>query len=57
MQPGCKIAEAAASSATYGMTSAVLLYKDGFLRKGGRDEPIWPLSRRPSSVTQMAIRS
>ncbi|MGD2115432.1 MAG: choice-of-anchor O protein, partial [Acidobacteriota bacterium] len=35
VQPGYKIAEAAAANATYGMTSAIILYKDGLLRQGG----------------------
>lgn len=35
VQPGSKIAEAAAANDTYGMTSAIILYKDGILRQGG----------------------
>lgn len=35
VQPGSKIAEAAAAGQTYGMTSAILLYKDGSERQGG----------------------
>ncbi len=35
VQPGAKIAEAVAMGDTYGMTSAILLYKDGPIRQGG----------------------
>lgn len=35
VQPGSKIAEAAAAGQTAGMTSAILLYKDGAERQGG----------------------
>ncbi|MCA1789986.1 MAG: hypothetical protein LC667_09035, partial [Thioalkalivibrio sp.] len=35
VQPGSKIAEAVAAGNTAGMTSAVLLYKDGHKRQGG----------------------
>lgn len=35
VQPGAKIAEAAATGSSYGMTSAIILYKDGIQRQGG----------------------
>jgi hypothetical protein len=35
VQPGYKLAEAAAAGDTYGMTSAIVLYKDGEQRQGG----------------------
>ncbi|MFP3938702.1 MAG: hypothetical protein ACOC7L_01615 [Acidobacteriota bacterium] len=34
VQPGSKVAEAAATGQTYGMTSAIILYKDGPIRQG-----------------------